>query len=127
MLLAEQGVTIEQQVIAEACGQPSWPGFVASTMRELAPESGNWDGGSVGIEGFSANQMVRLLCRTGSWAAVLWEAGSRIGHMVIVDAFEEDKQRVRIRDPWPPGTRYTMNLEDFVHWWSESAIFRRLP
>lgn len=126
MLLAEQGVFVEQQVIADACGQPSWAELVARMMQEMAPESGEWDGGPVGIEGVSETQMVRLLCRTGSWAALLWETGSRIGHMVIVDGIEEDKRRVRIRDPWPPGTRYTMSIDDFVNWWSQSAIFRRL-
>jgi hypothetical protein len=126
MLLAEQGVLVDQQVIAEACGQPSWPGLVARIMREIAPASANWDGGSVGIAGVSETQMVRLLCRTGSWGAVLWEPGARIGHMVIVDHFEAQTQCLSIRDPWPPGTRYTMSLVDFVNWWSMSAVFRRL-
>lgn len=127
MLLAEQGILLDQRVIAAACGQPSWPELVARIMGEIAPATGNWEGGLVGIEGVSEIQMVRLLCRTGSWAAVLWEAGSRIGHMVVVDGCDEDGHRVHIRDPWPPGTRYAMSSEDFVNWWSERAIFRRFP
>lgn len=125
MLLAGWGVQVEQQVIAEACGTPVWVALLARVMRELGAESGYWEGGKPYIEGHTHDQMLDTLCASGRWAAVLWETGNRIGHVVVVDGLSGDGRRLRILDPWPPGTTYTMSRADFLNYWNEEAIWRR--
>lgn len=61
----------------------------------------------------------------GNWAAMLWETGSKIGHMVIVDGLSSDGY-VLIRDPWE-GTRYKMHKSDFLQYWNDYGVYRRRP
>jgi ABC-type bacteriocin/lantibiotic exporter with double-glycine peptidase domain len=124
MLLADLGISVEQQTIAEVCSTPVWPALLARTMRELVVEAGYWEGGRPFIQGVSTNQMIDILCASGCWAAVLWDSRTRLGHMVIVDGLKN--QSLRIRDPWPPGTSYSMSRADFLNYWNEEAIWRRV-
>lgn len=49
-------------------------------------------------------------------------------HMVVVDKFDSAKKLVSIRDPWN-GTRYDMNLKDFLKHWKTSGYswIREIP
>jgi ABC-type bacteriocin/lantibiotic exporter with double-glycine peptidase domain len=123
MLLADLGIAVEQQRIAEVCSTPVWPALLARTIREIGAEAGYWEGGRPFIEGVSVNQMIDILCASGIWAAVLWDSHTRLGHMVIVDSLKS--QSLCIRDPWPPGTSYSMSRADFLNYWNEEAIWRR--
>jgi Papain-like cysteine protease AvrRpt2 len=60
---------------------------------------------------------------TGSWAAVLWEVGAGIGHMVLVDGLDEAGY-VLIRDPWD-STKYKMTIDDFLNYWTTEGVYWR--
>lgn len=125
MLLAYRGCEVDQRVIAEESGTPVGPGLLAQVMNDLVPALSNWQGGRAFIEGVAPSGIIERLCKTGSWAAILWDAGKSFGHMAIVDRISDDAQSLFIRDPWPPGTTYTMRMTDFLQYWTEQAIFWR--
>ncbi len=49
------------------------------------------------------------------------EFGNRVGHMVVVDGLDVTGL-VLIRDPWE-GTRYKMNIDEFLKVWNQIAVF----
>lgn len=125
MLLRKRGILhVDQQAIGSVCGVPVWPTSLAQTMQQLASASGQWTGGWAVGTGLTPQAVFEILCATGAWAAMLWTPGERIGHMVVVDGLEQTGA-VCVRDPWPPGTTYTMSRRDFLDYWTEQAIFWR--
>lgn len=42
--------------------------------------------------------------------------------MVIIDGLDS-AGKVIIRDPWRPGTKYTMDWEDFIQHWMGDTIW----
>jgi len=116
MLMKSRGINnINQTVIEELTTIPTWPELLANALNELHPDSkGRWVGNFVSTASFEG------LNATGSWAAVLWEVGARIGHMVIVDSL--DKNILTILDPWD-GTKYKMAQDIFLQHWNGQAVY----
>jgi hypothetical protein len=126
MILKDSGVgEVDQQDVGRLSGAPTGTKALAAALNALALSNGQWLGGPVEIPGAPLDALLPVLCRTGSWIAMLWPPTSAIGHFVVVDAMDLNNQTLDIRDPWPPGTTYRMNLADFVNYWSGEAVFRR--
>ena len=124
MLLADRGVEITQEIIEQASYAPIEVIDLAKTLNALdSTVSRRWEGGGIYIPGASDESLVRTLNNTGSWSAVMWEQGARIGHLVIIDGFHS-YGRLRVRDPWE-GTSYTMDMKDFLEVWSGVAVYAR--
>jgi len=60
---------------------------------------------------------------TGAWIAELREPRARLGHLVVVDGWDA-LGRILIRDPWD-GTRYKMDKEEFLQYWTLQGIYKR--
>lgn len=126
MLLRDRGVRATQELVgAKAGGIPATPSGLERALNVLDDScSGHWAGGLVRLPGRPAPDVVHTLGSTGSWSAFLWERGARIAHAVVVDGVDANG-RVWIRDPWGPGTRYSMELDDFLDHWTGIAVYRR--
>ena len=122
MLFREQGINdFDQAMIAAQSGTPVSVADLASVLNSLTPaRNGEWQGRGFVLEGASFTDAVEWLTARGVWAAELREAGSRIGHLVIVNGFD-DKDRILIRDPWN-GTSYKMDKAEFVDYWTLRGI-----
>ena len=116
MLLRAQGVVVYQEVIADIAGAPSSAESLATALDGL-DSSGTWFGGGVTESSFEA------LNQTGLWSAMLFEAGARFGHWVCVSGLDH-VGRVMILDP-ADGTRYVMEIEEFMSHWTLFCVFRR--
>ena len=96
-------------------------GLEAKSAQQLARDlntasnSNDWRGNPVDWSSFDA------LNRTGSWAAMMWEQGKKIGHWVVVRGTDKNGN-VIIHDPWK-GTSYTMKREDFLSTWNGYAVY----
>ncbi len=124
MLFRDRGLEITQQIIEQASYAPIEVIDLARTLNALdSATSRQWEGGGIHIPGASDESLVRTLNNTGSWAAVMWERGTHIGHLVIIDGFD-NYRRLKVRDPWQ-GTRYTMDIKDFLEVWSGFAVYAR--
>lgn len=124
MLLRERGINVTQAAIAEITGVPTAPGELASALNQFDPDtSGQWKGGFLDLPGATAWEVVKILNKTGLWAAVFWEVGATMGHMVMVEGINESGD-VLIRDPWE-GTRYRMRREDFLRYWNLTGVYWR--
>lgn len=101
MLLIDRGCqSVSQQGLARyAGGVPMEIAILALALNQLGRLAGQWIGAPIGINGASDEDLLRVLMKTGSWAAGLWEDGAPIGHVVVVDGFD-GVGRVLIRDPW---------------------------
>jgi filamentous hemagglutinin len=75
------------------------------------------------IPGASFAELLEVLMSTGAWIAELREPGARLGHLVVVDAFDA-LGRILIRDPWD-GTKYKMDKEEFLQYWTLQGIYKR--
>ncbi|MCL1465533.1 cysteine peptidase family C39 domain-containing protein [Argonema galeatum] len=116
MLLQSRGINnISQADIEKLATAPTWPELLADALNQLNPDNqGKWLGNFVSASSFDA------LNATGSWIGVLWGAGARIGHTVVVDGIYNDT--VLIRDPWD-GTKYRMRKGDFLEYWNGQAVY----
>uniref|UniRef100_UPI002B413AEA cysteine peptidase family C39 domain-containing protein n=1 Tax=Photorhabdus africana TaxID=3097554 RepID=UPI002B413AEA len=85
--------------------------------RDLTKQGGNWKGGFVGENNFDA------LNKTGSWSAMMWDQGSKVGHWVVVKGTDK-AGNVLIHDPWK-GTSYKMTQQEFKATWNEIAVFNQ--
>ena len=130
MLLIDRGCqSISQKGIARcAGGVPMEIATLALALNQLGNLPGRWIGAPIGIDGVTDEELLRVLMRTGSWAAGFWEDGAPIGHVVMVDGFDE-WGRVLIRDPWGlqrssmQGVRYKMIIDAFLDVWSRQAVY----
>jgi ABC-type bacteriocin/lantibiotic exporter with double-glycine peptidase domain len=116
ILLRAQGVFVSQEAIANVAGAPSSAESLAAALDDL-DASGTWLGGAVTELSFEA------LHQTGVWSAMLFEAGARFGHWVCVSGLDH-AGRVIILDP-ADGTRYVMEIEEFMSHWTLFCVFRR--
>jgi filamentous hemagglutinin len=116
MLLQAQGVFASQDVIANIAGAPSSAETLAAALDDL-DSGGTWFGGGVTEASFAG------LNETGLWAAMLFETGAKLGHWVSVSGLDR-AGRVRILDP-ADGTRYVMEIEEFMSHWTLFSVFRR--
>ncbi|MGK7901393.1 MAG: papain-like cysteine protease family protein [Hormoscilla sp.] len=125
MLLRDRSINISQAVIASETGVPADASSLARVLNSLDEEvSRLWGGGELVIPGATESQLLDALNATGSWAAVLWESGARMGHVVIVDGIDETG-KVMIRDPRGQGTKYKMNRDDFLQYWNQQGVYLR--
>ncbi|WP_013334795.1 cysteine peptidase family C39 domain-containing protein [Gloeothece verrucosa] len=125
MLLLDRGVIISQVLLASLTGIPSDVASLARALNNVDSEkSRSWAGGELIIPGATPTQLIQVLNTTGSWTAVLWEAGAKIGHFVIVDGLD-DENNVKIRDPQGEGTKYKMELGEFLKHWNRQGVYLR--
>ncbi|MBK0081708.1 peptidase C39 [Kosakonia sp. S58] len=111
-MLKDRGIFVDQTQIGTGLKSPE------QLARDLSKHSGdNWSGGFVGFEAYDA------LNKTGSWGAMMWEQGGRIGHWVVVKG-TDSKGNVFINDPWK-GTSYKMTYKDFEETWNGNAVFNQ--
>lgn len=124
MLFRDRGVKITQEIIEQASYVPIEAQVLANVLNQLEPSYTRlWLGGAMHMSGVSDEDLVRELNKTGSWAAVMWERSASIGHLVVIDGFD-DHGRLKIRDPWD-GTSYTMQMTDFLQVWSGIGLYSR--
>lgn len=124
MLLKQRGIELEQEQIRALAGSPTWSEQLAYAMNQLSPfDDGEWKGGYLNIPGATARQVFLSLGTTGSWIAELREPLRKMGHFVVVEGIDEQDQPL-IRDPWD-GTRYKMETEEFLKYWSQQGVFWR--
>ncbi len=123
MLLKDRGINdIDRYIIAAETGVPVSPSNLALVLNAFNPDPNRWIGAPVTIPEASEFQIVEVLNATGSWAAMLWEPNTSIGHIIIVDGFD-DAGLILIRDPWN-GTRYKMYIEEFLNYWTLFAVYQ---
>ncbi|RDT51759.1 hypothetical protein DXF93_24775 [Escherichia coli] len=59
---------------------------------------------------------------TGSWNAMMWDSGNKVGHWVVVKG-TDDLGNVIINDPFK-GTRYTMTIDEFKDTWNGYSDYK---
>jgi filamentous hemagglutinin len=125
MVLRDRGVRVDQSTVAvEAGGVPVFDKALARALQNLDTTGVRvWQGGPLAIPGASRQALISALNQTGTWIAFMKERTNRIGHTVVVDGLDA-VGHIRIRDPWE-GTRYTMTIRDFLHYWTDVAVFGR--
>ena len=112
MLLKDRNVFVDQTQIGTGLKSPE------QLARDLTQNGGSsWSGGFVGFEAYDA------LNKTGSWSAMMWDQGSKIGHWVVVKG-SDSKGHISIYDPWK-GTSYKMTEKDFKETWNGNAVFNQ--
>ena len=98
-------------------------GTLPKSEKELARDlnaasnSNRWEGNPIDWDSLDA------LNRTGTWAAMMWENGNRIGHWVVVKGTDK-KGNIIIHDPWQ-GTSYSMTRDNFIKTWNGYAVYAR--
>ncbi|MBE9126929.1 MULTISPECIES: papain-like cysteine protease family protein [unclassified Coleofasciculus] len=124
MLLKDRKINSSQSAIETITGIPVSCQVLAIALNTLDPDpSRQWEGGSLELPGATHSQLFEILNTTGSWAAVLWEMGAGIGHLVVVDGIDAAGYAL-IRDPWQ-GSRYRMTIDNFLKYWTTEAVFSR--
>jgi ABC-type bacteriocin/lantibiotic exporter with double-glycine peptidase domain len=123
MLLKAYGVNnISQKLIASVSGTPVSVCNLVQTINELDSNAlRQWIGGGLDIPGASDEELLEILMSTGVWLAELREQGTRLGHIVVVDGYDTFS-RLCIRDPWNK-TKYTMEKEAFLSFWTLQGIY----
>ncbi len=122
MLFKNQGINVEQEQLNALAGCPTWSEQLAYAMNQLTLcEDGEWKGGYFKIPLSTVRQVFLSLCTTGSWIAELREPLTKMGHFVVVDGIDEQEKPI-IRDPWD-GTRYKMEIDEFLKHWTQQGVF----
>ena len=116
MLLRDRGVAVSQGIIAARAGTPSGADEPAQALNEH-DLGGTWFGSGVTEESFDG------LNATGSWAAMFFESGARFGHWVVVEGVNNEGLVIVLDSA--DGTRYLMELDEFLSHWTLFSVFRR--
>nr|WP_268991784.1 VENN motif pre-toxin domain-containing protein [Limnobaculum eriocheiris] len=87
-----------------------------SLANKLNKVDSGWVGNPVDVSSFSA------LNQTGSWSAMMWDSGNKVGHWVVVKGTDEIGN-VLIHDPFK-GTSYTMTVKDFKDVWNGHSVYK---
>jgi hypothetical protein len=99
---------------------------LARAMNACSPASEasgvGWTGQAITYPDDDFRALTLALAGSTPWIAHLRERAS-LGHFVVVERVT--LQEVRILDPWHPGTRYPMLLDDFVKYWNLQLVWRR--
>ena len=111
MLLKDRNIFVNQTKLGTSLKSPE------QLARDLSKQGGNWDGGFVGEQAFDA------LNKTGSWSAMMWDKGNKVGHWVVVKGTDK-AGNVLIHDTWK-GTSYKMTQKEFKGTWNGVAVFNR--
>ncbi len=111
MLLKDRGVLASQIDL----------GTELTSMNSLAQKLNSVDSGWVGnaVDSSSFN----ALNKTGSWSAMMWDSGSKVGHWVVVNGVD-DAGRVIVKDPFQ-GTQYRMEVEKFKEVWNGHSVYKQ--
>lgn len=123
MVLRKLGIdNITQALIAKETGTPVRLSDLARTLNQLE-ETGlrRWVGGGFDLSGATEIELLSALVSTGTFIAEMREPMARLGHLVVVDGWEENGF-VLIRDPWD-GTKYKMEQEEFLNYWTLRGIY----
>ncbi len=110
MLLSDRGIGVTQGEIGDGLTS------AAGLRDRLNLSDPGWVGGYADPNDFAA------LNQTGSWSAMMWDSGNRVGHWVVVDGIN-DAGMVVIRDPYN-ATQYTMIIEDFLNIWNGNCVYK---
>jgi Peptidase C39 family len=110
MMLSDRGIGATQSEIRDGLTS------AASLRDRLNLTEPGWRGGYANPEDFAA------LNQSGSWSAMMWDSGNRVGHWVVVDGVN-DVGMVVIRDPYN-ATRYLMTIEDFLNTWNGNCVYK---
>ncbi|PXZ08692.1 hypothetical protein DKK70_00845 [Gilliamella apicola] len=111
MLLKDRNIFVNQTKLRTSLKSPE------QLARDLSKQGGNWDGGFVGQQAFDA------LNKTGSWSAMMWDKGNKVGHWVVVKGTDK-AGNVLIHAPWK-GTSYKMTQKEFKGTWNGVAVFNK--
>lgn len=111
MLLKDRGVLVSQVKLGTELKS------VERLVKDLNKHDSNWSGGFIESKNFDT------LNNTGSWSAMMWDQGNKIGHWVVVKGVD-NKGNVLIHDPWK-GTSYKMTKMEFTGAWNEIAVFKQ--
>lgn len=98
---------------------------LARAMNELSTDHAgyaHWVGEALSPPADDYAALTLALAGYTPWIARLQEQ-RRMGHFVVVGNISQEQ--VAIRDPWPPGTAYSMSVADFVEHWSLHLVWRR--
>ena len=110
MLLRDRYIFVTQNVI----------GTELTSMTSLANKLNKFD---VGWEGNAVNESsLYALSNTGSWGAMMWDSGSKVGHWVLVKGVD-DAGNVIIYDPYQ-GSRYLMTEQEFKEVWNGHSVYK---
>jgi len=123
MLLKDREINdVDRYIIAAETGVPVDVVYLALVLNTLATlKIGVWRGGGFVSNLADISTILDRLIARGSWAAEMKEFGNPIAHLVVVDGCD-DAGRVLIRDPWN-GTRYKMDREEFLTYWTTRGIY----
>lgn len=87
-----------------------------SLANKLNKADSGWVANNVSSSSFEA------LNSTGSWSAMMWDSGNKVGHWVVVKG-ADDAGNVIINDPFK-GTRYTMTVNEFKDTWNGHSVYK---
>lgn len=116
MLLRDRGIAMTQQQIIDIIGESSTTSQLAILLNDIDKPIGEekWHGVIV------ATRHLEKIVNESSFGAVLRE-GSSLGHLVLVEKFDEDL--LTVKDPWE-GTTYQILIIEFLKVWNGEIIFR---
>lgn len=125
MLLKYLGINdVDQEFIALVTGTPVRVYDLAQAINQLDyDKSRQWIGGGLDIPGANDAELLSVLMSTGIWIAELRELGVRLGHLVVVNGYDING-RLLILDPWQQ-TRYKMDEETFLQYWTLQGIYSK--
>ncbi len=124
MLLRDCGIGgLSQADLMEQLGAPAVTLELAGVLNQRSGVE-RWRSAQVNVPDMGGRNAVEALGDLGSWVAEFREVGVRIGHAVVVDGLKDNT--LRIRDPFD-GTSYTMKLDDFLEYWSWTAVWQERP
>ncbi|GJL35951.1 hypothetical protein TUM17576_27710 [Enterobacter hormaechei] len=89
---------------------------MTSLANKLNKADSGWVANNVSSSSFEA------LNNTGSWSAMMWDSGNKVGHWVVVKG-TDDVGNVIINDPFK-GTRYTMTINEFKDTWNGHSVYK---
>ncbi|MBV2188055.1 DUF637 domain-containing protein [Providencia rettgeri] len=95
-------------------------GTELTSMNSLANKLNKVDSGWVANNVSSSS--FESLNRTGSWSAMMWDSGNKVGHWVVVKGVDNGGN-VIINDPFK-GTRYTMKVNEFKDAWNGHSVYK---
>jgi filamentous hemagglutinin len=123
MVLRDLGIdNVTQALIAKNTQTPVRLSDLAQTLNQFEVKGlRRWVGGGFDLSEATVAELLATLISTGAWIAELREPMARLGHLVVVDGFNENSLLL-IRDPWQ-GTRYKMEQEAFLNYWTRRGIY----
>jgi predicted double-glycine peptidase len=80
-------------------------------MQELSGAGGNWRVIDEIVDANVVQQQDNLSC------------GPACGEMLLRNRGFDDEEKILIRDPWA-GTKYKMDIEEFLNYWTLFAVYR---